>query len=51
MFTDDMVLFMNGLLEKDYYIVVDKPDLIREVMPALKYSSLKVNGKYVIFWK
>lgn len=51
MFVNDMTQFVNKLLDEGYYIVVDKPDLISESMPTLKYSIIKGNSKHVIFWR
>lgn len=50
-FSDDMTKFINDLLAKGYYIVVDKPALIQEAMPDLHYSNLKNYENYAIFWQ
>jgi hypothetical protein len=50
-FTNDMIKFINDLLANGYFIVVDKPALIQEVMPDLHYRNLKTYENYSIFWQ
>lgn len=50
-FNDEMMTFINELIQRDYYIVIDNVDLIREVIPSLRYTNSASNGKYSILWK
>jgi hypothetical protein len=50
-FKDEMVTFINDLIRRDYYIVIDNVELIREVLPSLSYANSIGNGKYSILWK
>jgi hypothetical protein len=48
---DEMVAFLNNLIQNKYYIVIDNIDLIREAIPLLRHTNSASNGKYLILWK
>lgn len=51
LFQDEMIKFVNDLIQSDYYIVIDDADMIEEAIPSLKFSNSVSNGKYSILWK
>lgn len=51
LFQDEMISFINDLIQRDYYIVIDDADMIEEAIPSLKFSNSVSNGKYSVLWK
>jgi hypothetical protein len=51
LFKKDLSIFLQGLLDKGYYLVTDEESSVMRIMTELTYQKHTKAGKYLVVWK
>ena len=50
-FNRELAQFLQGLLDRGYYLAVDNNALINEIAPSLTYTREKATYPFIVIWK